>query len=101
MSENIRTSAMMRASFLAAAKAGQVVETPLGTIYKIPQTMTLNAASTAGLLLELFGSARSALDACDRLPMDGPFPAAQRYLARLVELELSDTMPPQSAGVGR
>lgn len=97
MNENIRTSAMMRASFLAAAKVGQTVETPLGTVYKIPQTQTLTPASAAGLLLELFGTARLAFEACSRLPMDGPWPMAARYLAQQSSVETADTLPPQSS----
>ncbi len=92
--KNIRTSAMMRSSFLAASKVGQVVEAPGGTIYTIPQTMTLNAASAAGLLLELFGTARLAFEACSRLPMDGPWPMAARYLAQQSAMEMADTIRP-------
>ncbi len=96
MSENIRTSAMMRASFLASAKAGQVVETPLGTVYKIPHTQTLTAANAGGLLLELFGTARLAFEACSRLPMDGPWPMAMRYLAEEARKEMADTEHPRA-----
>jgi hypothetical protein len=94
MNENTRNSATLRASFLASARVGQTAESPLGNAVKIPQTMTLNGASAAGMLLELFGSARLAFEACSRLPMDGPFPAAQRYLASLTATEMADTIRP-------
>lgn len=67
MSENIRTSALMRASFLAAAKVGQIFEN---------------------------GTTALALNAFDRLPAEGPWPRAQRYLEQLRAAELAETLPP-------
>lgn len=90
MNDNVRTRALMLASFEAACR-----------VAKGSQTVALVPASAAGLLLSLFGTARHAFDACSKLPLEGPWPAAAKYLAALVIAEMADTVPPESREVAR
>ncbi|HET9797290.1 MAG TPA: hypothetical protein VFP90_04855 [Gemmatimonadaceae bacterium] len=89
MDRNTRTRAMMVTSFAAACR-----QTAAG------EALKLNAASCAGLLLQAFGTTKAALEACARMPGDGPWPLAGRYLAELADTEGADTVPPAALAAG-
>lgn len=63
------------------------------------QSMTLTAASAAGLLLYSYGSVLRAFEAASRMPDAGPWPIVKSYLAQLAEDEVADTLPPAEMAV--
>jgi len=84
--DNVYSREQLLRSFRAAAASG------------VGGAMILNGASTAGMLLSIYGSARAAFNAVvNSMPMAGAFPQAMRILDKLAEIERSDTLPPASA----
>lgn len=93
MNENIRSRAALLASFYAATRTADNAQV-------LGQALVLNAASAAGLLLHTHQTVRAALEACARMPAEGPWPLAGRYLAGLAEDETADTERPRAAAGG-
>jgi hypothetical protein len=88
VNDNVRSNALVRASYLAASQIqteGRIVLTP---------------ASLAGLLLEVAGTPRRALELARLLPPNDVESAARRYLVALVaDVEASpDTERPVAVG---
>lgn len=84
MIANVRTRAAMLASFYAASR-----------VTRAGEPLRMNAATAAGMLLHLGGTTRAALEMAARMPGDGPWPLAGRYLAELFDAEGADTVPPE------